>query len=109
MQPLWAFFCAVDIREAPDACGEDEQTKNPRIAQGFVNLAAGMKFRLETSPSVSLSNWSLLTPVTLAGPRFYYADTATSNQPLDFIGQCHTSPGRQRVMSGSHKKPECLH
>ena len=44
----------------------------------------GTRYRLETSPSVSLSNWSLLTPVTLPSSRFYYADTTSSNQPARF-------------------------
>jgi hypothetical protein len=46
--------------------------------------AIGMHYRLETSPNISLSNWSLLTPVTLPAARFYYADTAGSNQPARF-------------------------
>ena len=44
----------------------------------------GTQYRLETSPNISLSNWSLLTPVTLPTARFYYADTASSNQPTRF-------------------------
>ncbi len=46
--------------------------------------AVGTEYRLETSPSISLSNWSLLTPITLPSSRFYYADTASSNQPIRF-------------------------
>ena len=43
-----------------------------------------MNLGLETSPNLSLSNWSLLTPATLTNPRFYYADTASSNPPARF-------------------------
>lgn len=46
--------------------------------------AAGTQYRLETSPNISFSNWSLLSPVTLPTARFYYADTASSNQPARF-------------------------
>jgi len=46
--------------------------------------AIGTQYRLETSPNISLSNWSLLSPVTLPTTRFYYADTARSNQPARF-------------------------
>ncbi len=46
--------------------------------------AVGTQYRLETSPNLSFSNWSLLSPLTLPTARFYYADTASSNQPTRF-------------------------
>jgi hypothetical protein len=46
--------------------------------------AIGTQYRLETSPDLSLSNWSLLTPATLTNPRYFYADTSSSNQPARF-------------------------
>ncbi len=46
--------------------------------------AIGTQYWLESSPNMSLSNWSLLAPITLPGTRFYYADTASSNQPARF-------------------------
>lgn len=44
----------------------------------------GTQYRLETSPNISFSNWSLLAPLTLPSSRFYYADTTSSNQPARF-------------------------
>jgi hypothetical protein len=56
----------------------------PPLPLLILDGAVGTEYRLETSPNLSLSNWSLLTPVTLPSPRFYYADTASSNQPARF-------------------------
>ena len=44
--------------------------------------AIGTQYRLETASNIFLPNWSLLTSVTLPSARFYFADTASSNQTV---------------------------
>lgn len=56
----------------------------PLLPLLILDGAIGTQYRLETSPNLSLSNWSLLTPLTLPSARFYYVDTASSNQPVRF-------------------------
>jgi hypothetical protein len=56
----------------------------PPLPLLILDGAIGTQYQLETSPNPSFSNWSLLSPVTLPTTRFYYADTASSNQPVRF-------------------------
>ena len=46
--------------------------------------APGTSFRLEHSWNLSPTNWSLLSPVTLGGSRFYYVDTFDTNRFMRF-------------------------
>ena len=49
-----------------------------------LDCAPGTRFRLEHSWNLSPTNWSLLSPVTLGGSRFYYVDTFDTNRLMRF-------------------------
>jgi hypothetical protein len=44
-----------------------------------IDCAPGAQFQIQHLADLSLTNWTLLAPVTLTGPRHYFVDSPPTN------------------------------
>ncbi len=49
-----------------------------------VDCASGANFRLEHSDDLSLTNWTLLSPVHMTSPQYFFVDSPATNTPQRF-------------------------